>query len=63
MSDEVVIILESNRSFGTDDTGVSQVEHVWSVSAAEKAEETSRRIGCKSILLDFIDAASCARIR
>lgn len=63
MSDEVVIVLKSDRTFGADDSGVSQVEHVWSVCAAEKAEETSRRIGRKSILLDFIDAASGARIR
>lgn len=63
MSDKVVIVLKGDWTFGTDNSGVSQVEHIWSVSAAKKAEETSCRIRCKSILLDFIDAASCTRIR
>lgn len=63
MSYKVVVVLESDRTFGTNDSGVSQIEDVWSVSAAKEAKETSRRICSKSILLDLIDAASCTHIR
>jgi len=62
MSDQVIVVLKRDRTFGTEDPGVSQIEHIRSVCAAKKSEKTSCRIRCESILLDFINAAPCAHI-
>lgn len=42
MPDKIVIVLQRDWSFGADDSGISQIEHVRSVSAAEETQEAGR---------------------